>query len=171
MKRILTSLVSAATILVLTALPALGQTAPAPPPAPVAPGAPGPMDQPAARTPSPPQEKFIDGPVKKVDPVTKTVQVGWFLGLLSTTLEVTDGTQIAVEGAKASLHDIQEGDEVKASYEARDGKYIAKSIDATRGEAGRGAGTASRAPASPASPKMMEPSEPTAPPSGGPSNQ
>ncbi|HSB70658.1 MAG TPA: hypothetical protein VLT62_15130 [Candidatus Methylomirabilis sp.] len=172
MKRILTSLVSAATILALTALPAMGQTAPAPPPGSVAPGAPGPADQPAARAPIPQQEKVIDGPVKKVDPVAKTVQVGWLLGFLSTTLEVTDGTQIAVEGAKASLQDIREGDEVKASYEARDGKYVAKSIEATHGEAVRkGAGTTSRSPASPASPQMMEPKELAAPPSGGPASQ
>jgi Cu/Ag efflux protein CusF len=168
MRRILLPLASAAAILVLTALPVTAQTAP---PAPPAAATPGPIDQPSALTPSPPQEKLIDGPVKKVDPVAKTVKVGWLLGLFSTTLEVTDGTQIAVEGAKASLQDIREGDEVKASYEARDGKYIAKSIEATHTEAMGETGATSRAPGSPTSPNMMQPQETTAPPSGGPKTQ
>jgi Cu/Ag efflux protein CusF len=113
------------------------------------------------------QERLIDGPVKKVDPIAKTVQVGWFFGLLSTTLEVTDGTEIAVEGAKASLQDVREGDEVKASYETRDGKYIAKSIEATRSEATGGAGRTKRGPGSSTSSQMMEPKESSTPPSGG----
>jgi Cu/Ag efflux protein CusF len=129
MMRILKPLAIAAAILALTVPLAMAQTGPASPSTPGAPGAPGPSDLPAPRTPSPPQEKLIDGPVKNVDPVAKTVQVGWFLGLLSTTLEVTGDTQIAVAGMKTSLLDIREGDKVKASYEARDGKNIAKSIE------------------------------------------
>ena len=164
MKRILTPLVSAAAILLLITLPAMAQTAPAQSPASVAPG---PAGQPTAEIPSVPQERRMEGPVKKVDPIAKTVQVGWFLGLLSTTLEVTDGTDIAVEGAKASLQDIREGDEVKAAYETRDGKYVAKSIEATHPELTGGAGTMKRGPGSSTSPQMMEPKESTAPPAGG----
>ena len=171
MKRILTPLVSAAAILLLITFYAMAQTVPAPPPASVAPGAPGPAGQPAARIPSAEQERLqerlMEGPVKKVDPIAKTVQVGWFLGLLSTTLEVTDGTQIAVEGATASLQDIREGDEVKSAYETRDGKDVAKSIDATHPDLTGGTGATNRGPGAPSSPQMMQPKGSTASPAGG----
>jgi Cu/Ag efflux protein CusF len=164
MKRILTPLVPAAAMLLLTPLPAMAQTAPAPPPAAAAPG---PAGQPTAEIPRVVQERLIDGPVKKVDPTAKTVQVGWFFGLLSTTLEVTEGTHIAVEGATASLQDVREGDEVKASYETRDGKYIATSIEAMRPEATGGAGPAKRGPGASPSSLWMELRESSAPPAGG----
>jgi len=167
MKRMLVSLGSAAGMLLVITLYAMAQTVPAPPPGAVAPGAPGPAGQPTAEFPSVPQERRMEGPVKKVDPVAKTVQVGWFLGLLSTTLEVTEGTHIAVEGATASLQDIREGDEVKAAYEARDGKYVAKSILATHPELPGGAGPMKRAPGSSTAPQGMELREPPAPPAGG----
>jgi len=144
MKPIFKPLVAAAAILALTGPPVMAQTAPTSPPAPVAPGAPGPADLPAPRTPSLLQEKLIDGPVKKIDPAAKTVQVGWFLGIFRTTLEVTDDTHIAVDGMTASLLDIREGDMVKASYEARDGKNIAKSIEVMSEEAGGGTGTSGK---------------------------
>jgi len=81
-----------------------------------------------------PVTKVIDGPVKDVDPAAKTVEVGWLLGFLSTTLQVTDDTQIAIDGEKGSLDRIHEGDQVKASYEARDGKNLAKAIEVTQPE-------------------------------------
>jgi hypothetical protein len=151
MMHILNPLVLAATILALTVPSVMAQTAPMPAPGPAAPGAPGLADPPAPRMQSPPQERLIDGPVKKVNPADNTVQVGWFLGLLSTTLEVSDDTQIAVHGMKASLVDIREGDRVKASYEAQNGKYIARSIEVTPAEAPGRAGTSSGTPAPPAS--------------------
>jgi len=134
MKRILKPLVFAAAIVALTVPPAMAQTAPMPAQAPAPPGAPGPADLLEPRTASPPQERLVEGPVKKVDPAAKTVQVGWFLGFFRMTLEVTDDTYIAVEGMKASLLDIREGDKVKASYEPRDGKNIARSIEVTSAE-------------------------------------
>lgn len=79
--------------------------------------------------PVPRAEKLLDGPVKKVDPTSRSVEVGWFLGLFGTKLAVTDDTHIAVAGMKGSLSDIREGDRVKASYEARDGQNVAKSIE------------------------------------------
>jgi Cu/Ag efflux protein CusF len=104
----------------------------------------------------PPQEKSIDGPVKKVDPASKTVQVGWGLGLFRTTLEVNDDTHIAVGGTKASLMDIREGDRVKAAYETREGKNIAKSIEvAPAGEKGKpmeGPGGLQKTPEAPKAP-------------------
>jgi Cu/Ag efflux protein CusF len=101
----------------------------------------------------PPPEKVIDGPVKKIDPATRTVQVGWLLGLLSTTLEVTEDTRIAVGGTKASLSDIREGDRVKAAYEARDGKNLAKSIEVMPPAPTAGSGPTEGAPASPRPPQ------------------
>ncbi len=160
MMRILKPLIVAAAILALTVSAVMAQTAPMSPPAPAAPGAPGPADLPAPRTLIPPQEKLIQGPVKEVDPAAKTVQVGWFLGLFSTTLEVTGDTHIVVSGTKASLPDIREGDRVKASYEARDGKYFAKSIEVTPPEAKGGTGTPG--------PMMESPRGFTPPPSGSP---
>ncbi len=152
MKRILKPLVFSAAILALTVPTVMAQTTPMPPLAPAVPGAPGAADLPAPRTPSLPQEKLIDGPVKMVDPMANIVQVGWFLGFFRTTLEVTDDTQIAVEGTKASLQDIREGARVKASYEVRDGKNVAKSIEVMPAEPTGGASTSNRTPVPPTSP-------------------
>ena len=165
MRRLLTSLVAAAALLLVIPLPARAQTAP-PPPTYIVPG-PGLVGPPAARLPSPPPEKLIDGPVKSVDPRAKTVQVGGALGLLSTTLAVTEDTQIAVEGAPASLQDLREGDEVNASYETREGKNVATSIGVTHPEATGGAGPMKRGPGSSTAPQWMELREPPAPPPGG----
>ncbi len=167
MKRILVPLGSAAAMLLVITFYAMAQTVPAAPPGAVAPGAPGLAAQPTAEIPSVPQERRMEGPVKKVDPLAKTVQVGWFLGLFSTTLEVTEGTQIAVEGAPASLQDIREGDEVQAAYETRDGKYVATSIEATHPELPGGAGPMKRAPGSSTAPQGMELREPPVSPAGG----
>lgn len=138
MKHILRPLVCAAAVLVLTAPLAMAQMPPSTPQAPAAPdvaGSPG-TSQPSS--PSMPVRKAIDGPVKAVDPMAKTVTVGWLLGLFGTKLQVNDDTQIAVEGSKASLTDIREGDEVKASYESQDGKNIARSIEVKPAESAKG---------------------------------
>ena len=153
MRRILRPMICAATILALTAALAMAQTMP--PAAPAASGTPGPAELSApssSRSLEELDEQEIDGPIKKIDPASHTIQVGWFLGLFRTTLEVTDDTHIAVGGMKASLSDIQEGAEVKASYEERDGKNIAKSIE-VMSAAEEGTGAKSRAPASPVSPQ------------------
>jgi hypothetical protein len=76
-------------------------------------------------------EMVIDVPVREVHPLGKTLSVGRLFGLVSTTLEVTEETRIGIEGVPSSLQDIREGDAVKAAYEARDGKNIAKSIEVT----------------------------------------
>jgi Cu/Ag efflux protein CusF len=122
--------VLAAAGLALTVSFAMAQSAPNPPGAPSAPAESGVRQAPAA-APSVSMTKVIDGPVKDVDPAAKTVKVGWLLGFLSTTLEVTDDTRI---GEKGSLDMIREGDQVKASYENRDGKNLAKTIDVTQAE-------------------------------------
>jgi hypothetical protein len=166
MKHILQPAVLVVAVLALTVSLALAQNSPTPPAAPATPGGLGTKEAPPPRASNLPDEKVIDGPVKNVDAAAKTVQVGWFLGLLSTELEVTDDTHIAVEGAKGSLQMIREGDRVKASYEARDGKNIAKSIEVTQAE--RADATPSRAPTQqPASPPMQSPQSSTEQSSGG----
>jgi len=119
-------------------------------------------------TASPPHEKVVDGPVKDVDPLAKTISVGWLLGIFSTTLEVTEDTRIAVEGAAGSLQDIREGDVVKAAYEARDGKNIAKTIEVTEAEPRQAARAPQGAPAPSSAPAMGAPSGADAPTPGGP---
>ena len=133
MNHLVKSMALAAAGLALTVSFAVAQTAPKPSGAPSAPADSG-LRQAPSPAPSVPVTKVIDGPVKDVDPAAKTVEVGWLLGFLSTTLQVTDDTQIAIDGEKGSLDRIHEGDQVKASYEARDGKNLAKAIEVTQPE-------------------------------------
>lgn len=160
MKRLLYLLASATVMLVLSVTLAAAQTTPPS-------GAPGSGGLSPGAMPLPPVEKSLDGPVKKVDQASNTVQVGWLFGLLSTPLAVTDDTQIAVEGAKGSLADIQEGDRVKAAYEVREGKNIAKFIEVTHGEAMEGAAKPDATSGSGTAP-MQAPGGSSAPPSGAP---
>lgn len=158
MKHFVKSMALATAVLALTISFAAAQTAPKPSGAPSAPAESGLGRAPSAE-PKAPMTKVIDGPVKDVDPAAKTVKVGWLLGLLSTTLEVTDDTHIAVEGEKGSLDMIQEGDQVKASYEARDGKNLAKAIEVTQPEK-------ESMSSKPARPPMESPQRSAQPPSG-----
>ena len=166
MRHIRNRLVVAGAILVLAVSVTWAQTAPPAPATPTtpraAPGTPPPMPA------SPPQAKVMDGPVKQVDPLAKTVRVGWLFGLMSTTLDVTEETRIAVEGATGSLQDLREGDVVKAAYEVRDGKNIAKAIEVTEAEPRRGAAAPPRAPAPPSAPLMGVPPGAEAPVPGAP---
>jgi Cu/Ag efflux protein CusF len=162
MKHFVTTLACALAVLVLTASLASAQTTPN------APGAPSTSDSglkqaPPTRSTSP-AAKVIDGPVKDVDPAAKTVDVGWFLGFFTTTLEVTDDTRIAVDGMNGSLDRIREGDRVKASYEAQDGRNVAKAIDVIRPER---AATPSSEPAQATSPQAESPQTSARPPLGG----
>jgi Cu/Ag efflux protein CusF len=147
--RILMTLASFVAVLALVVAPVLAQTqAPAPPgsPARPAPGA-------GAGAIVPEKAKEVEGTVKKVDPATKSVQVSaGLLGFFGATLEVTDETKINVAGKDGSLMDIREGARVKASYESRDGKNVAKSIDVIPAAEKVGA------PARPASPGATPPS-------------
>jgi Cu/Ag efflux protein CusF len=91
---------------------------------------------PGAGAPGGPAERMstgiLEGSVKEVDPGAGTVHVSSGpLGVLGKTLEVTDSTQIQVEGRKGTLADIREGAQVKASYESHDGKNVATRIDVT----------------------------------------
>jgi len=125
--RFLTAVASIVALLALVVAPALAQSqAPAPPSA-----TPRPMPEKAM----PEKAKEVEGTVKKVDPATKSVQVSsGLLGIFGATLEVTDQTKINVQGKDGSLADIREGARVKASYESRDGKNVATSIDVMAAE-------------------------------------
>ena len=61
---------------------------------------------------------------------TVGVSTGLF-GLLGRTLQVDDGTQIRVQGQPATLTEIKEGARIKAFFEVRDGKNVARLIDVT----------------------------------------
>jgi hypothetical protein len=91
--------------------------------------------QPAPRSvpaPEPSKERQVEGTVSKVDAMEKTVGVSTGLfGLLGRTVQVDDATQIRVQGQPAPITEIKEGDRIKASYEVRDGKNVAKLIDVT----------------------------------------
>jgi Cu/Ag efflux protein CusF len=86
----------------------------------------------SAPAPAIPKEQEVEGTVSKVDAMGKTVGVSTGLfGLLGKTLQVNDGTRIRVQGQPASLTEIKEGARVKAFYEVRDGKNVARMIDVT----------------------------------------
>jgi len=72
----------------------------------------------------------LEGTVKKVNPATSSVEVSTDrFGLWAKSLEVSSTTEIRVEGRKASLEDLHEGERVRASYETRVGKSFATSIE------------------------------------------
>ena len=126
-RRMTISLVMLVGLAMLGAVVAQAQQSAPPQPAPRPP-----MTPPGAVTPAPevPKEVQIEGTVSKVDPLAKTVGVSTgFFGLLGATVRVADDTQIRVQGQPATLAEVKEGARVKASYEVRDGKNLAKSID------------------------------------------
>lgn len=76
------------------------------------------------------QPGSVEGTVKKVDPAVNQIQVASGLfGLFGRTLNVTNDTEIQVEGRKATLADIREGSRAKVAYETREGRAIAKHIE------------------------------------------
>lgn len=80
----------------------------------------------------------VAGTVKNVDAASRTVQVSsGMLGLFRTTLVVTEETRIEVQGHEATLADIKEGDQVKASYATQDGQSVARSIEVSLAPAGK----------------------------------
>lgn len=115
--------------LALAAGPVLAQTSPS------IPGAPPPPSgaRPAAKAPV---EKtttgMLEGAVKKVDPGSGELQVSSGpMGIFHKTLEVSNSTEIQMNGQKGTLADLREGEKVKASYESRDGKNFATRIEVT----------------------------------------
>ena len=127
-------LVLGGAILACAILGAAAQPAPAAPSTPQAAGARGAQAAPPPMPVSPSEEKSMEGPVKQVDARGRTLSVGWFFGLFSTTLEVTEDTRIVVEGVPGSLKDVREGDVVEAAYEEHGGKNVATLIKVTEAE-------------------------------------
>jgi hypothetical protein len=114
---------------------------PAAPPAPGTPSAtspgtaPGSVTDPAAGAPA---VREITGTLRKVDVTARTVEVSSGLfGLLGRTLEVTDDTQIRVEGRREGLAALRAGARVRADYESREGRNIAKAIEVMPDDQGR----------------------------------
>ncbi len=115
MRRLMKLLALAPAIAALAGAPALAQMA-------------APADNPGVHTPTKNGEKAVEGPVQKVNPESKTIEVGGLIG--RTTLQVTAGTLIrSPQGRLASLTDIEEGAKVRVSFETRDGLNIAKTIE------------------------------------------
>ena len=160
MTRFTGSLVTIATVLTwMLVTPAHPQTTSptSPSPAPI----PGPSPAQEA-----PKDKQVEGTIKKVDPLMKTVEVSsGIFNLFGATLQVGDETQIRVDGRQESLMGVREGAKVKASYEVRDGKNVAKSIEVT--PATEGTGESGTRPAPPSSPPSSMPGSGGAPSSGG----
>src|SRR5206468_3102275 len=103
-----------------------------------------------------PKDKQVEGTIKKVDPLMKTVEVSsGIFNLFGVTLQVGDETQIRVDGRQESLMGVREGAKVKVSYEVRDWKNVAKSIEVTL--ATEGTGESGTRPAPPSSPPSSMP--------------
>jgi Cu/Ag efflux protein CusF len=113
--------------LVLAAGPVLAQVSPSIPGAPPAPSGAAPAAKaPAERTTT----GMLEGSVKKVDPGSGELQVSSGpLGVFHKTLEVSNSTDIQMNGQRGTLADLREGEKIKASYESRDGKNFATRIE------------------------------------------
>ena len=75
---------------------------------------------------------LVEGTVKSVDPQTGTVHVSTGLfGFLGKTLQLSEGTEVQIDGRLGSLTEIREGAKVKVAYEVRDGKNVATHIELT----------------------------------------
>jgi hypothetical protein len=76
-----------------------------------------------------------DATVRKVDLTDSHVELASdLLGLFGARLQVTDRTEIKLDGLEAHLADLPEGARVRASYELRDGLKVAQTISAEKPE-------------------------------------
>ena len=72
----------------------------------------------------------VEGPVRKVDIETGTIQISSGpLGLVGRTLQLSEDTLVKVGDREASVTEILEGSKVTAYYETRNRKYVATYID------------------------------------------
>jgi hypothetical protein len=73
---------------------------------------------------------LVEGTVKSVDPQTGTVHVSTgFFGFFGKTLQLSEDTEVQIDGRLGSLTEIREGARVKVAYEVRDGKNVATHIE------------------------------------------
>ena len=76
-----------------------------------------------------------DATVRRVDLEDSRVELASdLLGLFGARLQVTDRTEILLDGLQARLADLPEGARVRASYELRDGLKVARTISAEKPE-------------------------------------
>ena len=66
----------------------------------------------------------MEGTIRSVDPAGKQIMLSD-----GTTLVCDDSTNITVEGKEGKLDDLKEGSKVKASYEEKDGKNMAATLE------------------------------------------
>jgi len=118
MKRVVSVLVVALLAVPMAAATALAQAQPGRPSAP-----------PAGQPPAGPTKGEVEGTVKKVDAMAKTVEVSRLFGIMGTKLEVNEETKIRANGKDVTISEIREGAKIKASYESQAGKNMAKSIE------------------------------------------
>ena len=66
----------------------------------------------------------MEGTIQSVDASGKQIMLSD-----GTTLVCDDGTSIMVEGKEGKLEDLKEGAKVKASYDEKDGKNVAATVE------------------------------------------
>ncbi len=71
----------------------------------------------------------LAGTVTMIDPVAQRIEISEPSNRAGRTVEVTLATKIRIEGRHGRLRDIREGARVSVSYEVREGRDIAMSID------------------------------------------
>jgi hypothetical protein len=76
-----------------------------------------------------------DATLRKVDLIDSRIELtSDLLGIFGARLQVTDRTEILLDGQQARLADLPEGARVKASYDLRDGVKVARAISAEKPE-------------------------------------
>lgn len=76
-----------------------------------------------------------DATVRRVDLEDSRVELtSDLLGIFGARLQVTDRTEILLDGLQAGLADLPEGARVRASYEMKDGMKVARTISAEKPE-------------------------------------
>jgi len=120
MKRVVSVLMVAILAVPMAAATALAQMQPSP----AKPGAPPTSQRPAEKS-----MQEVEGTVKKVDAMAKTVEVSRLFGIMGTKLEVNEETKIRAGSKDVTISEIREGAKIKAAYESQAGKNLAKSIE------------------------------------------
>lgn len=120
MKRVVSVLMVALLAVPVAATTALAQVQQPP----TRPGAPPTSQRPAEKT-----MHEVEGTVKKVDAMAKTLEISRLFGIMGTKLEVTADTKIRTNGKDVTIGDLREGAKVKAAYESQAGKNVATSIE------------------------------------------
>ena len=77
-----------------------------------------------------------DATLRKVDLIDSRIELtSDLLGIFGARLQITDRTEILLDGQPVRLAELPEGARVKVSYELKDGMKIARAINAEKPEA------------------------------------